>query len=174
MKWNLTALMITTFASTSVFAASAVDGYKHYKFGMTEAQVRKKEPCSLRRASDVDGLKQLACDDFPFGGSKVEAAFGFFEGELAIVALELRRELFGGVLTGLTEKYGPPSERIEPKDFKRADVPGNALSVPFASGSVVLRIYWEDLEQKAALVYRSPALAEKMAKTGKAKVNDDL
>jgi hypothetical protein len=92
--------------------ASAVDGYKELRFGMTQKQIRDLCPVPLAELPDEGPgsgfTTMLYSEQFPFNGSAHLATFGFSGDSFKMFQVHLKAAEFDAVLRGLKEKYGEP------------------------------------------------------------------
>lgn len=157
--------------------ASAVDGYKNLKFGMSKQRVADAKVCSLYESdSGQVGVDSLECSDFEFGGSVVQAGLYFIEGELLRLAILVPADIAPGLIKGLTKKYGAPMTSSSQKEFEAIDVlPNRSAFIAFDKGTVVLKLMsHEDYSQSALLFYSSPRYDVLLVKKQQESIGADL
>ncbi|OOF40627.1 hypothetical protein BKK49_00490 [Rodentibacter rarus] len=145
MKLVKSALMGIAFTiSTSSFA---VDGYKNWKFEMTEKEAREVHKCQWYKD---DGF--LACDDFTFGGTNTGVGLLFIDDKLKNIFIQVPTEMAGGTLTKLMEKYKVLS-RPSTKEL-RDQKPNMPFDFIFEDGSITFRaVYDGNANEEDFLIY---------------------
>ncbi len=131
--------------------ASGVDGYKHFKFGMSLSQVQAKSSVQLEEISNegfVDTFgndcQVLAAADFPFLDEEREINLVFTRKGLASVIFAPQGNEFPGVAKMLAEKYGRGSLHPTPNGFQElatrfdAGQPNVTLKITYDDSTVVL------------------------------------
>ncbi|MDG1732821.1 MAG: hypothetical protein P8H39_07560 [Thalassotalea sp.] len=157
--------------------ATAVDGYKDLKFGMSKAQIIAKNICTLEDMGTVqDGIEFYGCEDFIFGGELVELGIFFIDDKFLRVAIMPSIDLVAGLSKGLVKKYGSPSSSSTQKQFQAVDAePNREAFLAFDKDTVFLNITSDEYNmQMALLIYTSPEYEKLMYKMQQESIDGDL
>ena len=137
--------------STVCNTATAVDGYKDFKFGLSPEQVKKKCPTPLEALSNTGfagtwgkDCRVLAADNFKMLDAEREVSFVFTKKGLAFIGFVLQPHEFPAVAKSLGEKYPGATLYPSPEEFqliaKRFDAgqPNTTIKITYDGDTVVL------------------------------------
>lgn len=136
--------------------ASALDGYKAAKWGMTEAQVTAVVP-GLGSCTASSATGTTRCVPLDILGRPGTIVYQFRDGKLFAVNLVFERPdpaLYGELLTLLEEKYG------EPQEMAQVTGAGSVVSARWATHAVELRQSTADAVLLVAYTSEAAAKAE--------------
>jgi len=158
-------------------AATAVDGYKDLKFGMSIKQIVASNVCTLQKGeSGQVGVESYGCDDFMFGGEAVEAAAFFIDGKFLRFVIIPSFDVTLSVINGLSKKYGTPSSSSTQKEFVAIDnLPNREAFLAYDKNTVYVKLMSdENYVQSALLLYTSPSYDVFLLKNQDKSISNDL
>ncbi|MBD5771003.1 hypothetical protein [Marinomonas colpomeniae] len=157
--------------------ATAVDGYKDLKFGMSAKQIVASNVCTLQKyESGQIGVEYYGCDDFMFGGEAVEAGAFFIDDKFLRFAIAPSVDVALSLANGLSEKYGSPSSSSTQKEFQAVDaLPNREAFLAYDKNTVYLKLMSdENYTQSAILLYTSPSYDILLLKKQDKSISNDL
>lgn len=171
--------------STVCNTATAVDGYKDFKFGLSPEQVKKKCPIPLEALPNTGfastygkDCRVLAADNFKMLDAEREVNFVFTKKGLAVIFFVLQAHEFSAVAASLGEKYAGATFHPSPEEFQRlgkrfdAAQPNTTMKITYDGDTVVLLGIRDETGEASFLLTYKAANAEQqeISKQGK----DDL
>ncbi|MCP3943498.1 MAG: hypothetical protein GY710_18740 [Desulfobacteraceae bacterium] len=157
--------------------ATAVDGYKNLKFGMSIKQIIASNVCTLEKSeSGQVGVEFYGCDDFMFGNEAVEAAVFFIDGKFLRFAIVPSVDVALSLVNGLAKKYGNPSSSSTQKEFEAIDtLPNREAFLAYDKNTIYLKLMSdENYIQSAILLYTSPDYDVLLLKNQQKSISNDL
>jgi hypothetical protein len=166
--------LVCLFALVQAVTASAVDGYKEFKFGMSTTQVQRACSVPLEEVENEGwanaygrSCRVLMADSFPFMQADREVNFVFTKKGLSTVAFVLEPNEFVPVSKTLGAKYPRATLHPSPKDFQRlaaqfdAGQPNTVIKMSFDADSIIL-VGARDNEGEATflLMYTDPGAVD--------------
>lgn len=153
----------------------AVDGYKNFKFGISQKQLIKESSWALTEIKMGDGVTALGSEDFNFGGSKVTAFFYFIDDKFLRIAIEVPIDNAQAVAEGLNSKY-EISSRSPQSTFEAVDNhPNMEAFLAFDGDTIYLNLASDEMSNNTAmLLYTSPEFDTLLLKNQKESLRDDL
>jgi hypothetical protein len=169
------AILILTFL-LAAHCASAVDGYKDFKFGMSPANVRKLAKIPLTASDQGNEVTMYAGEGFLFAGSSVVIQFYFVKERLLRIGFKIPADTAVATMEALTEKYGAPSSSSSQRSLKAIDTTPNIEAfVAFDENTVVLKFITDDSKElTTVLIYTSPDYDRLLLNSQKKAAKDDL
>ena len=179
MKINASkTVFLTTFLVASILLTGnlyAVDGYKNFKFGISQKQLTKECSWTLTEIKMGNGVTALGSEDFNFGDSKVAAFFYFIDDRFLRIAIEVPIDSAVAVAEGLNSKY-EISSRSPQSSFEAVDShPNTEAFLAFDSDTIYLKFVSDETSnQTAMLLYTSPEFDTLLLRNQKESLSDDL
>jgi hypothetical protein len=157
-------------------SASAVDGYKDFKFGMSVPEVQKLAKIRLSRTKEKNGVVMYHGEGFPFGGKKVGIAFFFIDGKLLRIGFEIPYDSALAILDSLREKYGEPSSMSDRKAGVAVDTtPNTEAYIAFDNDTLIWKVVSDEWTRKTSMIiYNSPDYDRLLIEAEKKGIKDDL
>lgn len=153
--------------------AWAVDGYKQFKFGMSEGEVRATKVCNFIRTD----VQDLECSDFTFAGQRSVATFYFIDGKLLQVTFVLGEKSKAEMkllILQLYKKYGAFKEISLAKESDEFGSSDRDIAMGFDGNTVMLYIMRLPTRELAMLIYKSPQYEQEAQKQKAEALKKDL
>lgn len=123
----------------------AVTGYKQFKFGMTEDEVRATKVCGFRLSGNTayQGITGFSCYDFrPYPGLTTTAHFIFADKKLRRVVVLYSFSLLDKIAVDLKRKHGPAQDILTQDEVNElAYNPNKTAWIHFDNKSVSMKLY---------------------------------
>lgn len=156
---------------------SAVDGYKDLKFGISAKELLERDLCMMRKfPSENSGVENYGCEDFRFGGKRVNAVAFFIDDKLLRFGIATPTDMAEVLATQLVEKYGSPSSISTTNEFDAVDtLPNRVAFIAFDDDTVIFKVSSdENNNQITYLIYTSPSFDGLVLKLQQDLLKDDL
>ena len=169
-------ILIAFFLFPHIAAAEPVDGYKEAKFGMSFAEISRKNMCTWTRIDNPArlGVESYICADFNFGGKITQAYIELIDDYLIKLTIQPNIQNTEAIINGLTEKYGEPSA-ANLGDFQEVAL-GNRTQAElyFKEGTVIFSAFNLGGAKSVNVSYRSPDYRYRLKAAGDRVLQHDL
>jgi hypothetical protein len=157
--------------------ALAVDGYKNLKFGDSIKTVVNSGICTFEQVpSPTKGITYYTCEDFKFGNAHTQAWAFFIDEKFLRMSFDIPVDSAVATIEAMANKYGAPSSRSTPSEFKAIDTTPNQTAF-YAFEQDTAYIFMEsqaDNSQIAYLMYTSPTYNALLIKKQKNELDGDI